>query len=272
MAKIRKNTKQYKINKAYNRAYSNLKARIRAQEKQGYYGYSMPAKVKKPTMASINRLNAIKAKDIREKSVTTVSPTTGEIVTPYELRVEASKRRSEIGKKSAITRKQKSVPQSPFKDRVDNYFPTKQEIQTYNLVNDVISHVVPKDFYEELLDMVRQAKNEAEWHNAGHEMRWRGKHSASKYTAIDNLRERSANVIESQIRKIIRDKQANKTYYKMIEHGDKDWLMRALEKALYGYNEDEITEGRTVVMAILSAGMVTEAKYHRMLQESDDEA
>ena len=65
--KSNKPTKQDTLNKVYNRAYNNYLKRVRTQIQYGY-AVNIHKKAKKPTQASIDYINTLKAKQIREKS------------------------------------------------------------------------------------------------------------------------------------------------------------------------------------------------------------
>lgn len=65
--KANKPTKQDILNKVYDRVYNNYLRRARTQMSYGYV-VNIHKKAKKPTQASINYINSIKAKEIREKS------------------------------------------------------------------------------------------------------------------------------------------------------------------------------------------------------------
>lgn len=65
--KTNKPTKQDILNKVYNRAYNNYLRRVRTQMSYGYV-VSIHKKAKKPTQASIDYINSLDAKHIREKS------------------------------------------------------------------------------------------------------------------------------------------------------------------------------------------------------------
>ena len=65
--RVNKNTKSYKIRQEYNKAYYNYIRRVSTQTKKGYVVPTIP-KVKNPTEASIRRLKAMRAKEIRAKS------------------------------------------------------------------------------------------------------------------------------------------------------------------------------------------------------------
>ena len=65
--KANKPTKQDILNGVYNQAYNNYLRRARTQMSYGYV-VNIHKKPKKPTQASINFINSLKAKEIREKS------------------------------------------------------------------------------------------------------------------------------------------------------------------------------------------------------------
>lgn len=66
-----KTTKKSKLEREYKRELSNLKRRIKTQEKKGYVIPStvIPQKPKRVTQASINRLKNISAKTIKSKAI-----------------------------------------------------------------------------------------------------------------------------------------------------------------------------------------------------------
>lgn len=65
--RVNKNTKSYKLRQEYNKAYRNYMRRVSTQTKKGYIVPTIP-KVKNPTEASIRRIKAMRAKEIRDKS------------------------------------------------------------------------------------------------------------------------------------------------------------------------------------------------------------
>lgn len=75
-------TKAYILQQQYAKEYNKYLARVRNQQKQGVQVQRIK-RVKKPTQASIERLQKQKAKEIREKA-SVVNMLTGEIITPKE--------------------------------------------------------------------------------------------------------------------------------------------------------------------------------------------
>lgn len=78
----KKQTKASILQQQYAKEYNKYLARVRNQQKQGVQVQRIK-RVKKPTQASIERLQKQKAKEIREK-VSVVNMLTGEIITPKE--------------------------------------------------------------------------------------------------------------------------------------------------------------------------------------------
>ena len=248
-----------KVTQEYNKEYANLKARVRRQVKQGYIGFQMPSRVKNPTQASIRRLKSITAREIREKSSLSISLKTGEIITKEQARREEAQRRSESGRKAAKARRLnvESARRSFAEAFNIDYLPTAQNIQTNNFMEDVISKVTPVDFFRELVDMLKNANFNEDFYKL-------------KYSKQRKHRQ-NQDIIIKKILDIIRNKQANKVYYQIVNSGNKDNLLNAIEKSVYGYEDSEITEGKTQALQILNGGVLSIRDYNDLADESDEE-
>lgn len=122
------------IKSEYKKARANYLARVRYQESLGYQVERI-ALPKKPTRASINRLNKQTAKEIRNKS-TLVDVSTGEIVKPKR----KSERQAIQKKNKAFTKVAKEIEKAITKDRRRRSSKTNIEERQRSIID------IPYDF------------------------------------------------------------------------------------------------------------------------------
>ena len=252
--------KKLTIRAGYNKEYSNYLRRIKAQEKKGYFGYIPIPNVKNPTKASIRRIKRIGAKEIREKSPIVISLKTGVQVTRYEKRTEEFERKAESGRRAAETRirNAEDLRRSFAETFTKEYLPTEQNINANNFVNDVISKVTPRDFFEYLLDRLENSIYDESFYKLKYEKQ--------------RLHRANRDVIMRKIESIIVNKSTNKVYYAIINSGKKDELLDAVDKSIGAYEEEDIKTGRTIALQILNMGTLTSKDYDELMDETDDEA
>lgn len=262
MAK-RKGKSPSKIITEYRKVRAAAGARIRAQQKQGYFGVELPTIPKKITKASIRNLQKFTTKYIREKSTIFVSPSSGELVTAYDVRVEAAQRRSEAGKKAYETRiqRQEQNYRSFAETFSEKHLPTKQNIILNNFMNDIISKITPSDFFRELKTYVYQERSSALFYVKSNTFK----------TVINN----NTDLIIAKINQIISRNEVDKVYRSIVNSSLKDELFENIHTALYYDKEsdiDNMNESRTRVLEILNSGVLTQEDYNNLRDESDDEA
>lgn len=249
MAKERKN-KQSKIQEQYNREYKNLKARVRAQEKQGYFGYNIPVKVKKPTLASINKLKKITARVIREKSSIVISLLTGAEISRYEAASERFARRSQSAKKAAETRKKNRESFECFIE--DEYRPKESVVKVYNFVNDVLSPLVPVDYFNELIEIASHPSYRGSAH-------------------IRYVRQQNGSLIINKINGIINSNKAMEVYNNIASNNNLTELKEEVGRSVWGSDEVELEVSVTKVLRFLSNGSLTSKDYEDLMNEVDVE-
>lgn len=109
-----KKSKQSQVQTEYNKSWRNFRARVRAAEKQGFiFADNLPTRVKRPTEASIRRLEQLRGRNLWEKAIEAFNPETFEYTTPTEAiksrRRQTWKRQSEAQKRAADERKWKEI-------------------------------------------------------------------------------------------------------------------------------------------------------------------
>lgn len=276
MAKIYKS----KFYQPYMKERRRIQSAIYRIKKAGYFvNFSLPSIPKKITEASIRRLSQITPKYIREQSVY-VTPEGKQV----SAQIEQNKRRIESAKRGGKTRKQNrqsyydyfaygithkrldkqeesKLPKNiqwyeagrtyvnfatgeiiPDIDAFVKSVPDQMPIVMNNYLKETGEKILPTDVFNELLESLENTPDDSE----------------SWYRRKSNARSKSVEVrqkLASKIHSIIRNKQANKVYYKnIVEAGRKDELMQAIEKATYGYGEDDVTSGYSLALQILTGG------------------
>ena len=255
-----------------------MTAAIRRTKKQGYQvGFDLGQKPTKITKRMLTRLQKITPKIIREQSFY-ISPTGQK----ESSQVVWNRRRLEAAKRGGQTRKRnrqsfeeffniENVPRrlSPAREAklpkniqwsedfqsygdfatgeiisdIDSYIssiPDQQPIVMKNYLEEVGEQILPSDFFNELLELLEgNIEDTNSWYSRKAKSRIKSTHLMNR--------------LAEKIHSMIRDKKSNKTYYRnIIESGQKDQLMTAIEKVIYGYDESEISLGYSTALRILS--------------------
>ena len=137
----KKQTKASILQQQYAKEYNKYLARVRNQQKQGAQVQRIK-RVKKPTQASIERLQKQTAKEIREKA-SVVNMLTGEIITPKE-----------YGRKHALEINRvftKLTPQEQEYARFHEYT-TAKELKALQKVGIKVNIATPVLDYEAIID------------------------------------------------------------------------------------------------------------------------
>ena len=137
----KKQTKVSILQQQYAKEYNKYLARVRNQQKQGVQVQRIK-RVKKPTQASIERLQKQTAKEIREKA-SVVNMLTGEIITPKE-----------YGRKHALEINRvftKLTPQEQEYARFHEYT-TAKELKALQKVGIKVNIATPVLDYEAIID------------------------------------------------------------------------------------------------------------------------
>lgn len=142
------------LRQQYQKARKNFLARVRAAEKKGYIVSSnlIPDIPKRPTQASINRLNRLKAKDIYKRSKFASEETEGEIVGPKK----AKKILKERQKKER--EKKKRLKEAEEKVRIKQEEEAKKKKEEEGTIGGTsgggidLSEIIIQNFFNELMD------------------------------------------------------------------------------------------------------------------------
>lgn len=137
----KKQTKASILQQQYAKEYNKYLARVRNQQKQGVQVQRIK-RVKKPTQASIERLQKQTAKEIREKA-SVVNMLTGEIITPKE-----------YGRKHALEINRvftKLTPQEQEYARFHEYT-TRKELKALQKTGIKVNIATPVLDYEAIID------------------------------------------------------------------------------------------------------------------------
>lgn len=285
---------------ALKKEIKRIKDTIRRYKRQGYIvNFEMPTIPERVTGATVRKFSEIRPRDIRLAS--TFKTSTGAII---EGSRAFHQKRSQAGKKAYATRQanKRSIERTFVSDGVfpDNReygrfkekkfteegrltneaglpsniswnedvkayvdystgevleidkLPDQHNIVLDNYLKEVGEQILPVDIFNEILDSLEGRIGDTDsWY------RRKVKARLKSTDLMHNLAEK--------IHKIIKDKKANKVYYKnLVEAGKKDELMNAVEKVIYGYDEGEITAGYSVALNILTSGeyMMSASEYN----------
>ncbi len=102
----RKKSKQSEVQNEYNKSWRNFRARVKAAENKGFvFGDNLPTRVKKPTEASIRKLERLRGRNLWEKAIEAFNPETFERTSPIEA-IKA--RRRQTWRRQSVAQKQAS--------------------------------------------------------------------------------------------------------------------------------------------------------------------
>ena len=260
--KTNANTKKSLMQDTYDKAYKNLQARVRAQQKQGYYGFKMPRKVKNPKQESIDKLNRMNWRYIREHSPETKSTITGQSVTPIELRREQATKRSESAKKGAITRKENREKAYESFEREfptdKGYRPSEQNIRTKNFMETVIKPIVPSDYFGDLMNRLIKAPY--------HRQYYRG-----ETPEVPVMHSENRSLLINAINSIIKSDMIDVIYYR-IKNGSKlKYLIDKIEASVFSYKEQEVKTSVNEAVSLIANGALSLDDYNKLLNEESED-
>ena len=249
----------------------NLKRRIKAQEKNGYFGFKIPKKPKKPTLAYLDKIENIGAKEIREGS-TSFKSSSGQSVSRKVKEKEMSEKRSESAKKSAQTRKQSAgswergfgITEDEINDYKNQtytpkentkYNPSEQDIKTNNFLNS-IRQAVPSDYFQTLKDILFKASNRKAY--------WRGD------PGVPELHQQNRTLLTSAINRALDTLGADTLYVRLKNSKNLLNLQDKIEQSLFEYKEYIVSEASTAALVLLSFGALSVEEYNDMVNEDEE--
>lgn len=249
----------------------NLKRRIKAQEKNGYFGYKIPKKPKNPSLDYLNKIENIGAKEIREGSKHFKS-SSGQSVSRKVKEKETAQKRSESAKKSAQTRKQNMRTMERFLDITEEdiqdyknqtyepksspkYNPTERDIKTNNFLNS-IRQAVPSDYFQTLKDILFKAPNRKAY--------WRGD------PGVPELHQQNRTLLTSAINRALDTLGADTLYVRLKNSKNLLNLQDKIEQSLFEYKEYIVTEASAAALTLLSFGALSVEEYNDMVNEDDE--
>lgn len=270
--------RQSKYSQQFNKEWRRVTAAIRRTKKQGYQvGFNLGPKPTKITKRMLTRLQKITPRVIREQSfyISSTGQKESAQVVWNKKRLEAAKRGGQTRKRNRQSFEEffniENVPRrlSPAREAklpkniqwsedfqsygdfatgelisdIDSYIssiPDQQPIVMKNYLEEVGEQILPSDFFNELLELLEgNIEDTNSWYSRKAKSRIKSTHLMNR--------------LAEKIHSMIRDKKSNKTYYRnIIEAGQKDQLMTAIEKVIYGYDESEISLGYSTALRILS--------------------
>lgn len=142
------------LRQQYQRARKNFLSRLRSAEKKGYIipENIVPKIPKKPTKASIDRLNRLKSKDIYKRSKFASEETYGEIVGSKKAeKILKERRKKEREKKKRLKEAEEKVR---IKQEEEAKKKKEEEGTTGGVSNEPfdLSEIIIQNFFNELLD------------------------------------------------------------------------------------------------------------------------
>lgn len=261
MARKGDKSKQQLLNEIYKKEYTNYLNRVRRQQAQGWFGYEIIPKVKKPSEASINRIRNIKAPQIRAKSTAYRSTTTGGIYEPEQGRRIEAKRRSESAKKAAKTRaKNIKLLQESFRKEfnTDEYLPSEVDVITDVINKEYINRLDAKTLFNNLLDTLRDAPSDPDYYRL----------KRPKYRMHSENRE----VLMSKISEILARDIADNIVSELMPKDLLNELEKSIQEAVFAYEEKTIAFGMTRALQLLNGGGLSKKDYDTLLNTTDSEA
>lgn len=264
------NTKQKQLNKAYSKARSKAKATYNRLLKQGYiFDFSLPSIPKKVTEASIRNISKYTPAYLRSKAEYVTD--TGKIISgtagfnvrreqagkkAYQTKVE----RAELGYKTFAEQFVRVPNKKHFEESVQEYYPDQASIIINTFTEQHASSVLPMDLYRELREMAKNAPTDdiTSWYARSAKARW------ASTVALE--------ILDRYLTGALRNRflNKNKIALNIINSGEKDTLMAALDRVMYGYNETEINAGLNTIITMLT-GKAIAANDAKALAEEDEE-
>lgn len=260
--------------KALNQEYAKIRKRVRANYlrllKQGYvYDFDLPPIPKKITQASIRNICKYTTDFLRSKA---------EFVTPegnvISGRAGLNRIRSDAAKKASRTTKENrernylsfsdqfvNPSKKAFEEVAQEYYPEQSSIIINNFAEQQAASVLPMDLYREIKNMALGASEDDSkaWYARGVKAR----------SASTNAINRLVNFINRALRNRYLNK--NKIAMNIIKSGQKDELIRQVEKIMYGYTETDVHAGLSAVLSMLKGESLSADEAKEISNYEDEE-